>query len=164
MAGRNDRRLSFDSVKERDADFSGRKLDAFHAIASRFEKCCFEKMSIRDACFGSGLYDSEYYDCSFDGSKFTAVAPGNARFVRCSFRDVLIRQLFCHCVEFVNCKFSGKLLSGYFNGAVPPEDVPILGRHINEFRGNDFIQMELVDVGFRSGIDLSLQRLPSGPE
>ena len=39
-----------------------------------------------------------------------------------------------------------------------------LGRTSNEFRGNDFSGMDLIDVGFRTGIDLSLQRLPTGAQ
>ena len=131
---------------------------------SRLEKCRFEKMDIADACFGGGKRDSEYYDCSFDGSKLAAGAPGNARFVRCSFRNVLIRELYCHRVEFVDCIFSGRLVSGYFNGSVPEDKAAQLGRSKNEFRGNDFSGMEFVDVGFRTGIDLTLQKLPAGPD
>jgi|SRR6266700_82950 len=160
---RKDRTLVLDSVNERGADYSGRKLDSFCPIASRFEKCRFERMDIGDACFGGGTRDSEYYDCSFDGSKLAAGAPGNASFVRCSFRNVLIRELCCHKVQFVDCTFSGKFLSGYFNGSVPEDKAAHLGRSKNEFRGNDFGEMEFVDVAFRTGIDLGLQKLPSGP-
>jgi hypothetical protein len=46
---------------------------------------------------------------------------------------------------------------------VPTDHQRALGRQVNEFRGNDFSGMELVDVAFRTGVDLSLQRLPSGP-
>ena len=121
-------------------------------------------MSIADACFGSGTSDSEYYDCSFDGSKLAAGAPGNARFVRCSFRNVLVRELCCHKVEFIDCTFSGKFLSGYFNGSIPDDKAARLGRNKNEFRGNDFSQMEFIDIGFRTGIDLALQKLPTGSD
>ena len=34
----------------------------------------------------------------------------------------------------------------------------------NDFLGNDFSQADLVDTDFREGIDLSQQRLPSGPD
>ncbi len=158
---RNDRSLVLDSVKEHGADFSGRKLDYFCAITSRFEKCRFEKLSISDACFGGGTSDSEYYDCSFDSSKIASGAPGHAKFVHCSFRNVLIRELCCHEVQFISCVFSGRFLSGYFNGSVLEERAG--HRKRNEFRGNDFSQMEFVDVAFRTGIDLTLQKLPTGP-
>lgn len=158
-----ERILVIEKRRERGADFSGSKLDSFLAVASRFDECRFEKMTIGDACFGGGVSDSEYYDCSFDGSKFSATAPGCARFVRCSFRNVLIREFFGDKVEFVDCIFSGKLLKGYFNGTISENVSGCSGRHVNRFCGNDFSEMELIDVGFRTGIDLACQRLPSGP-
>jgi hypothetical protein len=47
---------------------------------------------------------------------------------------------------------------------VREESVEALGRTSNEFRSNDFSGMDLLDVGFRTGIDLSLQRLPTGEQ
>jgi hypothetical protein len=51
-----------------------------------------------------------------------------------------------------------------FNGKVPPEKRSFLGRDRNEFHGNDFSAANLIDVAFRTGIDLAQQRLPSNPE
>jgi hypothetical protein len=51
-----------------------------------------------------------------------------------------------------------------FNGTVPEEDRPWVGRERNEFHGNDFSGADLIDVAFRTGIDLEQQRLPSGPD
>ncbi|GAC1339451.1 MAG: hypothetical protein NVSMB23_08480 [Myxococcales bacterium] len=158
------RGVVLDSLKEENADhFSGRRLESFTAIACRFIGCRFERMHIEDANFGAGRSDSEYVDCSFDGSRIRAEVAGSARFVRCSFRDVVIRNLLCHRVEFVECVFSGKLHVGYFNGTVPEDNQAWLGRSTNEFRDNDFSQMELIDVAFRTGIDLSKQKLPTDP-
>ncbi len=47
---------------------------------------------------------------------------------------------------------------------MPEEDRPWVGRERNEFRGNDFSGCDLVDVAFRTGIDLSQQKLPTSPE
>lgn len=66
-------------------------------------------------------------------------------------------------VEFVECVFSGRLDHAYFNGAVPHDDRASLGRSRNEFYANDFRDMDLYDVAFRTGIDLTQQRLPTGP-
>jgi hypothetical protein len=66
--------------------------------------------------------------------------------------------------EFIDCIFTGRLTECIFNGTVPEQDRPWVGRERNEFRGNDFSGCDLVDVAFRTGIDLSLQRLPTGPE
>jgi hypothetical protein len=49
----------------------------------------------------------------------------------------------------------------FFNGTVREELVEALGRTSNEFRGNDFSGMDLIDVDLPTGIDLSLQRLPT---
>jgi hypothetical protein len=47
---------------------------------------------------------------------------------------------------------------------VPVEKRAAAGRDRNEFHDNDFSAMTLIDVGFRTGIDLTQQRLPSRPE
>jgi hypothetical protein len=46
---------------------------------------------------------------------------------------------------------------------VPIDEQKAVGRKRNEFKGNDFNGCEFFDVGFRSGIDLEAQRLPTGP-
>ena len=56
----------------------------------------------------------------------------------------------------IDCIFSGTLHKVVFYGADPES-----GRH-NEFRGNDFRETLFDDVGFREGIDLTLQRFPAG--
>src|SRR5207247_2907730 len=56
------------------------------------------------------------------------------------------------------------LRGAVFNGAVPEDDRSFVDRSHNEFRDNDFSGMELIDVGFRTGIDLTKQKLPFGPE
>jgi hypothetical protein len=156
--------LTFEGAREYGQDFSGRTLDRFSAVASSFESCKFERMRVSDLCFGAGRNDSVYIDCSFDGARLSNISGGNARFERCSFRNVLLESFFCHDVEFVECTFSGKMVKGYFNGTVSADIRRTLGRKANEFRNNDFSQMELVDVSFRTGIDLARQKLPGGPD
>jgi hypothetical protein len=65
-------------------------------------------------------------------------------------------------VEFVDCVFSGKIQKAVFYGSIAEHQRVALGRAKNEFRGNDFRECELVDVDFRSGIDLTNQKLPTG--
>jgi uncharacterized protein YjbI with pentapeptide repeats len=146
------------------ADFSGRKLVQFSAVGSRLHACRFDKSKIEGASFGAGRDTSEYVECSFDGVRIRFGPAGYARFVRCSFRDVDLRDWFCFTVELVDCTFSGRLRKAFFNGTVPEDDRVTVGRERNEFHGNDFSAMTLIDVGFRSGIDLTQQRLPSGPD
>ena len=104
---------------------------------------------------------TRYISCSFDRATINSIAPGHARFERCTFKDADFVQFFSHTVEFVNCEISGVIRSAFFNGTVPPECVSALGRKVNEFRGNDFSGATLVDVAFRTGIDLSLQEMPT---
>ncbi len=156
--------LVFDHTTLEAADFQGCKVERFVAVGSRFLRCNLSAMTIKNASFGAGVEVTEYVDCNFDGSKISVSVVGRTRFVRCSFRNVIIRDLRCFTAEFVDCVFSGKLRVGFFNGAVPEEDRVTLGRQRNEFRGNDFSNMELIDVAFRTGIDLTQQKLPSGPQ
>jgi hypothetical protein len=146
------------------ADFSGRRLEHFSAGASRLEACRFDKVRIESASFGGGRAPSEYIECSFDGARIRFAPGGLARFARCSFRDVELRDWVCFAVELVDCVFTGRLRHAFFNGTVPEDQRVFVGRERNEFRGNDFSGMKLEDVGFRTGIDLAQQRLPSGPE
>lgn len=108
------------------------------------------------------MEDTRYLNCSFNRATITSIAPGHARFEDCTFIDTDFTQFFSHTVELVNCEISGIVRMAFFNGTVPPDDVVKLGRKVNEFRGNDFSGATLVDVVFRTGIDLSLQKLPAG--
>ena len=86
------------------------------------------------ACFGGGTRTTEYVECRFDGSKITAVAPGMARFVRCSFKQCVIRSFFGTNVAFVDCVFSGRIEHAAFYGSAPERDRSISARSRNEFR------------------------------
>jgi uncharacterized protein YjbI with pentapeptide repeats len=145
-----------------EADFSNRELVQISVQGSRLTDCRFDKVRVESASFGAGKQVSRYIDCTFDGSRIKFGPGGYARFERCSFRDTDLRNWFCFSVELIDCTFSGRLRRSVFNGTVSEERRSRAGRDRNEFRGNDFSAMDLVDVGFRTGIDLSLQRLPSG--
>lgn len=144
-------------------DFSGRKYQKLTATGSRFEGCRFEKMRLGNASFGAGKETSEYIECSFDGTSVRYVGGGYERFVRCTFHNVDLREWYGWSTELIDCSFSGRLRGGIFSGAVREDDQSIVRRRMNEFHGNDFSGMSLEDVGFRNGIDLSQQKLPSGP-
>ena len=116
---------------------------------------------MQDAAFGAGAQATYYGDCSFDRSRIEAGTGDFARFERCSFRDVELRGWFTFAVEMVDCIFTGTLQRCVFNGTVPPRDRPFVKRARNEFHGNDFREADLIDVGFRTGIDLRQQLLPS---
>jgi len=136
--------------------FSGEKLSKFIAAESEFIDCSFEGMNIKDICFGAGIQKTKYINCSFDNSTFSSNVPGVARFEGCSFKNIKIKKFFCVDVEFVDCVFSGEIKQGNFLGV----NKPLNGKpKVNEYRNNDFSQLNLVDVGFVS-IDLTLQKFP----
>jgi hypothetical protein len=113
---------------------------------------------------GSGEKPSVYVDCVFDRSRIRFNPGGLARFERCSFRDVELRDWMSFETELIDCVFTGKMRRSFFNGRAGSAATPGLDRDQNEFRGNDFSGMEFTDVGFRTGVDLRLQRLPVGPQ
>lgn len=121
-------------------------------------------MVIKSAGFGDGRQVSEYVGCNFDGAKLVMAPGGNARFVDGSFEKTTIQSWFCFAVELIDCRFTGRLKKVFFNGTVPTDRQLDFGRMRNRFEGNDFSQADLFDVGFRTGIDLSKQRLPDGDE
>jgi uncharacterized protein YjbI with pentapeptide repeats len=143
-------------------DWSGHRFGHFVPVSCTFRSCTFEACNFVQACFGGGLEDSYYTNCTFDRSYIRARAPGNARFESCSFLNVEIVELFGHSIEMINCRFSGVIRKAFFNGEVLAHTAADLGRASNEFEGNDFSKAQLVDVSFRTGIDLCRQRLPTG--
>lgn len=145
-------------------DFSNKLFSDFTAVNCKFEDCDFRNVKFRQACFGAGKVDSLYQNCKFDGSDITATAPGNVRFIECSFRDINIYTFIGRNVEVIDCYFSGIIRKAFFNGEVNPHSGIALLRTRNEFRGNDFSNCKLVDFAFRTGIDLSRQVLPKGWE
>ncbi len=145
------------------ADFSARSFRHFTIVESRFVRCRFDGATIRQACFGAGVSQSEYLECTFDGARIWAPAPGNARFVGCSFRSASISDFFGLATEFVDCVFTGAIRKAVFYASAP-EGPQKFGRQRNEFHGNDFSGADLVDVAFRGGIDLREQRLPIGSQ
>ena len=160
---KDDQSVVLDHVQLDWADFSGRRLVQFSAAGCRFLNSDFSDMSINDSAFGAGRDRSEYADCRFDRSRIRFGPGGNARFVRCSFRDVDLEDWRCSTVELVDCTFSGVIQTAIFNAAVPTNDQRAIGRVRNDFRGNDFSACQLMDVPFRTGVDLDAQRLPAGP-
>lgn len=154
--------LSGQRVKSQ--DFRGKHLLQFSAEGAWLEQCVFDDAVIESASFGAGRVTSEYVGCSFNGAKIRMGPGGYARFVDCVFGNAVIENWFCFAVELVGCSFSGRLRKAVFNGTVPAEMRGEAGRSANQFEGNDFSRAKLADVSFRTGVDLSRQFLPSGPE
>jgi hypothetical protein len=117
-------------------------------------------MQIGDAKWGLGDRQSIYEDCSFDRTTMHMYAPGNALFMGCSFRGVKITGFFSHGLEFVDCVFTGAINTGVVLGTPPPQT----GRSSNRFTGNDLSGVKLRSVDFRQGVDLALNKMPTGPD
>jgi hypothetical protein len=158
-----DQRVVLDHVRLTGEDYSGRKLIQFCTIGCRLEGCRFVGARIDDAQFGSGREMSEFVECIFDGARLVGVGS-RSRFVRCSFRDIDASNWIFNRAELIDCTFTGRLRKAIFSGAVPQQFRADVGRERNEFHGNDFSGMELIDVTFRAGIDLTQQQLPSGSQ
>ena len=156
--------LKLENANLRNESYAGRVLAQFVSVGSKFTKCDFRNIKVMQACFGGGQVDSIYIECVFDGSQICAKAPGFAVFERCSFENVVFIELNCRNVEFIDCKFSGEIRKGFFNGTTSNEARNALQRHSNRFRGNNFQHSKLGDVAFRTGIDLTQQILPIGEE
>ena len=147
-----------------DADFSGRRLKSFSAEGSQFDGCRFDDAVIESASLGAGRRVTEYIGCSFSSAKLRMASGRFTRFVDCAFDDSVIENWFCFAVEIVGCTFSGRLKKLVFNGSVPLDMQAFTGRKVNQFEDNDFSRAKLVDVGFRTGIDLTRQRLPDSDD
>jgi hypothetical protein len=149
-----------------DADYSNCQLAGFGTVGCRLERCKFDNLRLQFCPqFGAGREVSEFIECTFDGARLNMGPAGFSRFVRCSFRNVYLRDWLGQSLELVDCVFSGRLHGASFFGSIPiAEHRADTGRERNEFHGNDFSGTKLVEVDFRNGIDLSRQRLPSGPE
>jgi hypothetical protein len=144
--------------------FGNREWRSFSIEGCQFERCSFENMRSESGCWGAGKVMSTYIDCVFDGAKINYMSAGHSRFEKCSFENVNLKDWWGFSMELVDCTFSGKLTKVIINGTVPPEDAIDLGRTRNEIRGNDFTRAKLSDVGFRTGVDLTLQKFPTGPD
>jgi uncharacterized protein YjbI with pentapeptide repeats len=134
--------------------FSGKKVSKFLIVESKFVDCSFESMNIKDICFGAGTKKSTYVNCVFDNSIFSSNVPGIARFESCSFKNVTIKKLFGVEIELINCVFSGEFKQGNLVGVFRDVDG---STKRNEFQGNDFTNLEFLDVAF-SDINLTLQK------
>lgn len=143
-------------------NFSNLKLDGFTVIESSLRQCTFEDVRVRSACFGGGMRQSVFEDCTFSRCKFAFGAVGNARLVRCRFESCRLESLIGTDLELIECAFPGTTIKkGVFHGARPDR---FAERSVNEIRDNDFSQADLQGVGFRGGVDLTKQKLPTSDE
>ncbi|MDR2957783.1 MAG: hypothetical protein LBU61_06370, partial [Coriobacteriales bacterium] len=149
-------------------DYSGVKISQFESHGSTFLGCKFGSMKVDYAIFASGKVKSVYRDCTFDGIRIKRVMGGLVRFENCSFRDVLITGWSLQECDLVDCVFTGKMKAGRYGGsfwgAPPVYWQQFHGKRVNEVKGNDFSRCSIIDMDFRRGVDLRLQKLPQGAD
>lgn len=156
--------MSLDRVNLRGADFSGRKLKiGVQVFESELRECLFEDMKIGQASWGSGQKQSCYFECSFNRTRMGMKSPGFAKFERCSFEDVVIRDMHTGALDLIGCRVSGTLTDAIITARPESFQVDMYGRERNVIEGNDLSEANLVGVSFRGGVDLTRNRMPSGP-
>jgi uncharacterized protein YjbI with pentapeptide repeats len=109
--------LTFEGAERVGETFSGRKLDKMRMSASSFTGCEFTDMRIGNWVTGGGRTTvTTYTECAFDRSRIRFNPGGLARFERCSFRDVDLRDWMCFETELVDCVLTGRMRGGSSTG------------------------------------------------
>lgn len=143
-------------------DFRRARFDRFTIGGCLFDHCDFRglKLDARLAPLFTALPRSVFRDCYFDGVDMRRGRLGQSRFERCTFDDARLEGARTEAVEFIDCRFAGRLDGVTFYGAPWGPEAKRLDppRRRNEFRGNDFRDAELFDVAFVYGIDVDRQR------
>lgn len=159
--------LTSDALVEKGEDWSGVSVEIFGAFGTRFENCVFDRLRVKQFNTGGQGRVTEFVNCSFDSANIAFGTCNPARFVNCSFRGARLKDFNFQFLDLVGCDFSGAVLRQcVFWGAPTPRsaaDNPGLPR-VNVVEGNDFSTARLIDSDFRYGVDLTRQKLPSGPE
>jgi hypothetical protein len=161
-------RVAFERAEARAVDFRRTSWDLFWVSESVFVDCDFREARFStlgfQAVLGAFAGKTVFQDCRFDAADLRNVNPGAARFERCRFDGARIEHWLSFYAEFVDCHFAGRIAATTFSGRPwgPGAEALRPRRSLNEFRGNDFREVDLVDCSFVRGINLDLQLLPSG--
>ena len=151
----------FDTCKFLNCDFS----DVL-SRGCRFTDCVFKGGKLQHFSMGGRtlvlLRKSVYIGCSFEGVKLRSL--GIADFINCCFIDCDFNTAFI-AASFQKCKFIGNVHGCVFCG--PKYDSYYYGDRLSYLISNkgrlqnvDFSKVNLNDVNFRGGIDLSTTIFP----
>jgi hypothetical protein len=151
-----------------DVDFSRATFDRLAPSGCTFVRCDFRTVTLdrRLQPLFKARQRNAFRECRFEGADLRSIDPGASRFERCSFDGADLQGWSAVAAEFVDCRFAGRVAHVRFYArpwgpSATEIDPP---RTVNEFRGNDFRDAELVDVAFLMGIDVSKQRWPESDE
>lgn len=145
----------------RQATISG-SYDSVYITAELVDSCTFDKFTVKEGQLSPYPVQTVFRNCTFRKCRFRMQSVGWARFENCVFEDIDWRKTFMFKTDIVNCKFiGGRLLDLVINGESGGRHGEPL--HVNQIEDNDFSQTSLEGVGFRRGVDLTKQVLPTGP-
>ncbi len=153
--------VQFRNAHANEVDFSRAHFYIFASSGCLFTRCDFQHVRVAYGGTLSGRSQTVYRDSRFDGADLSPLDPGTARFERCTFDRANLEGWNCFDTEFVDCHFAGRIEGVKFWGHSPGLKI-FKRRRVNEFRGNDFREVELIDTQFTGGIDLQAQQLPTG--
>lgn len=156
--------VAFKDVTIVGADFHETRWDDFRASNSAFVGCDFRRARFGQAVFGSRTArQTSFRNCRFDGADLRNADPAEARFEGCVFDGAKIEEWRSFLAEFVDCRFAGRIVACIFSGRPwgPGADHLEPPRTTNEFRGNDFRDVDLIDCSFVRGIDIDTQLWPA---
>lgn len=149
------------------ADFSGQTFDNFGLTDVVLTGCDFSRVKADFFIPGGGPFPCEFIDCSFDRVNFRQVFGRPNRFVGCSFKGARLSRWKLMETDLVDCDFDGATLRQVIVwGSMEERETPTRPARswVNEIRGNDFSGARFIDSDFRCGVDLTLQKLPVGPD
>ena len=151
-----------------DVDLARATFERIAPTACTFERCDFRTVTLdrRLQPLFKARHRNVFRECRFEGADLRSIDPGASRFEKCVFDGADISGWSAATAEFVDCRFAGRVEHVRFYarpwGPLASEIEP--RRTVNEFRGNDFREAEMVDVAFLMGIDIGKQRWPEGDE
>jgi uncharacterized protein YjbI with pentapeptide repeats len=145
-------------------DFRRARFDRFSIGGCLFDRCDFRGLTLdrKLSPLFRALPRSVFRDCYFDGADMRRARLGQSRFERCTFDDARLDGSRAEAAEFVDCRFAGQMDGVTFHGVPSGPEAKRLDppRRRNEFRGNDFRDVEMLDLVFVAGIDMDRQRFP----
>ncbi|WP_395338342.1 hypothetical protein PN836_011325 [Ningiella sp. W23] len=144
--------LIFNNEIVRSKTFGDLNIDKFDATSCQFSDCTFQKLKIKEVCFGSGVIPTLYKNCLFGDATLSSHAPGRATFIGCKFNNVKFVRLFCTEIIFKKCFFSGDFQKGNIVG-----ELANLREDSIRADDNDFTQLRFGDVSFHD-LDFAKQK------
>jgi hypothetical protein len=120
---------------------------------AKFNECVWHSCRFRDCHLGAHteFRGCLWEDCSYIG-KYSSMS--GIEFFETEFKNVEIKSALVHGVRFSNCKFSGRLSNLIFIGKDDKHNWS------TSFENCDLSEVELDNVSFVGGIDLSTMKLP----